>query len=195
MDHCAICFESMDMAAFQDERQQTETCVKLKCQHAYHTLCIIDCMSRMDYKCVQCNAEKDPATQLTRKGLATTLVNEIKRDAEIKRLIAEVEEAKDELHMSVTQLKKDIKEYAKTRSAELQIPEKRKYFMDCISELKKTANATAKSKGSQYVGAFKQACQDERRYYLTNVTDIVFFGRQKARTFYRLKYPHLYMSL
>jgi hypothetical protein len=195
MDHCPICFEYMDMVAFQDERAQTETCVKLKCHHAYHTLCIIDCMSRMDYKCVQCNAEKDPSTQLTRKGLATTLLNEIKRDAEIKRLIAEVEEAKDELHMSVTQLKKDIKEYAKTRSTELHVPEKRKYFMDCIFELRKTTNTIAKNKGTQYVGALKQLVQEERRYYLTNVTDTVFFGRHKARTFYRLKYPHLYMSL
>ena len=195
MNICAICFETMDMQEFEDSQSQTSTCFKLECEHAYHTSCIIRCLSQSGRKCPQCNSEKDPARQLTQEALASKLVNELKRNDAIKPLIAEFKEGKEEYAQTIQQLKKDIKEYAELRAKELCIPDKRKYVMNCLSEIQRTTKSIAAQKGTQYVGAIKHATGRNRTYVGTPSFDRVFFGIQGAYSISRLKYPRLYLEL
>lgn len=116
MDMCILCYENMDMMNYKDERQNTATCYKLDCGHAYHTACIIGCLTQMNRKCPQCNTEKDPSKELSKQGLAEKLLREIRNDEHVKPLVEEFKEIKEEYSESILQLKKDIREYAKKRA-------------------------------------------------------------------------------
>jgi hypothetical protein len=195
MDVCPLCFEGMDMLGYQDERQNTAECYKLDCGHAYHTGCIISCLTQMNRKCPQCNADKDPTRELTREALAAKLIREVRRDDRVKPLLEEFKEIREEYVDSLKQLKKDIKEYAEKRGAELCVPEKRKYLMDCHKEIQSMAKQTAKSKGIEYVGALKDIANRGNRWWEGSAFDRAFFGRQLAYGIRRLKFPRLYMDL
>lgn len=192
MDPCVICFEDMDMKTFEDERQQTPTCIKLECGHAYHTLCIIRCLSNMHQKCPNCNKDKTPKLELTREGLAKKLVSEMRKDDDVKFLMTEYKEIRDELHEANVQLKKDVKLYIEQRKVELNIPEKRRYFMECILKLQGKARTVAKEKGPEYVGAITV---DRRFRYGLSAFECNFFGRTQAYTNRRLKFPYLRLNL
>lgn len=196
MDICPLCFESMDMEGYRDERQNTATCYKLDCGHAYHTSCIIGCLTQMNRKCPQCNNQKDPSKELTKEALAAKLIREVKRDDQVKTLIDEFKETKEEYSEGLAQLKKDLRAYAESRSAELCLPDKRKYMMECLSAIQTTSKMIAKQKGPQYSGALKDTITIAMRYRWGIVPfEQVFFGREEARRIYRLKYPHLYLDL
>ena len=143
MDMCSLCFDPMDMIGFSDQREQTSTCVKLECGHAYHTRCIIQCLSRVDRKCPQCNTHKDPHQQLEHNAILKKLVSEIKQDKRLRESVSELNEAKQECKDAITQLKKDIKAYAKIRAVELELATKRKYMLDCVSEVRRVACSIA----------------------------------------------------
>jgi Zinc finger, C3HC4 type (RING finger) len=185
----------MDMKTYQDERDSTQTCVKLECGHAFHTRCIISCLSQADRKCPQCNSNKDPEQMLTEEGVAVKLINEIKKDDRMKLLMGEISEAKEECATSVVQLKKDIRKYAEERSKELQVDTKRKYLINCLGELRRTAREVANEKGTRYVGALKFIYEQRVRYYGGTVFERYMFGRQSAYSLCRLKRPGLYMNL
>lgn len=195
MDMCILCYENMDMISYRDERENTSTCYKLDCGHAYHTACIIGCLTQMNRKCPQCNTEKDPSKELTKQGLAEKLLREIRNDEQVKPLINEFKEIKDEYSESIIQLKNDIREYAKKRADELCIPNKRKYIMTCLSKVQTTAKNVAKQKGSQYSGALKESKDTHRRWWRGTTFDQIFFGKQTSYSIYRLKYPHLSLNL
>lgn len=194
MDVCPLCFENMDMQGYQDERQNTAECYKLDCGHAYHTACIIGCLTQMNRKCPQCNSQKDPSKELTKEALAAKLIREIKRDDRVKPLIDELKETRDEYTSNISQLKKDIRKYAETRAAELCIPDKRKYMMECLSEIQRNAKAIAKQKGQHYDGALTTV-RDRGRYWRGTPFDELFFGRQMSYSIHRSKYPRLYLDL
>lgn len=193
MDTCVICFEDMDMISFQDERNQTSTCIKLECQHAYHTTCIIRCLSNMHQKCPSCNKDKSPAEQLTIEGLARKLIGEIKKDDDIKFLRYEFKESASEYSDSVSILKKEIREFASKRKKELLLDEKRKYMLTCLSKIQLTAKSISQAKGEQYIAAL-HTCTT-RRPWRGTAFDRLFFGGQEAYRICRLKTPRLYMSL
>lgn len=193
MDTCVICFEQMDMQGYQDERPQTLTCIKLDCGHAYHTPCIIGCLSQVDRKCPQCNADKDPVQSLTREGVIRNLINQLKKDDQLKPLLQEFKEAVDEYSSTNTQLKKDIQEYVKKRSAELEYGAKRKYVSGCMSHIRKTAHAVAKQKGPQYVAALKE--EEPTRYHTRNCFEKRFFGYTIWRMLFRMKHPYIYVHV
>jgi hypothetical protein len=191
-DPCVICFDTMDMRSFQDERQQTATCIKLECGHAYHTRCIIQCLSNMNQKCPNCNNNKGAKHELTREGLAKKLVSEMRKDDDVKFLMTEYKEIREELNEANTQLKKDVRSYIEKRKIELNISEKRNYFMECLLKLQGRARSLAKEKGPEYVGAIAA----ERRFrYGLSAFECNFFGRLQAYANRRLKFPYLRLSL
>ena len=192
-DPCIICFEAMDMSSFEDERDNTETCIKLECGHAYHTRCIIRCLSTLNNKCPNCNNKKTPEQELTREGLAKKLIREVRRNDDVKYLMTEYKEIRNELHEANAQLKKDAIAYVEKRKVELNIPEKRSYFLSCIAKLQAKSRSIAKEKGPQYVGAITGGTR--YRQWISSF-EFNFFGRFQAYTNRRLKFPcirlHLY---
>jgi hypothetical protein len=188
MDICPLCFEGMDMLGYQDERQNTTECYKLDCGHAYHTGCIISCLTQMNRKCPQCNADKDPSKELTREALASKLIREVKRDERVKFLLGEFKEIREEYS-------EDIKEYGEKRAAELCVPEKSKYLMDSHKEIQSTARRIAREKGIEYVGALKDVVNRRNRWWEGSAFDRAFFSKKEAYSIRRLKFPRLYLDL
>lgn len=191
-DPCVICFEAMDMKSFEDERENTETCFKLECGHAYHTRCIIQCLTHMHQKCPNCNKDKTPKQELTREGLTKKLVSEMRKNDDVRFLMVEYKEIKEELSEANAQLKRDVKEYIEKRKLELNIPEKRDYFLSCLTKLQGKARSIAKEKGPEYVGAIHA---DRRYRYGLSTFECNFFGRMQAYNNRRLKFPYLRLHL
>jgi len=192
-DPCVICFEAMDMKSFEDERENTESCVKLECGHAYHTRCIIRCLSSMNQKCPNCNKNKTPMAELTREGIIRKLMREMRKDDDVKFLLGEYNESREELIEANKTLEKDVKKYIEIRKKELHIPEKRSYFMECISKLQGRIRSLAREKGPVYLGAMT-ADPRYRRWMVTSF-EYNFFGRAQGYRNRRLKFPYLRMSL
>uniref|UniRef100_A0A6C0ENN4 RING-type domain-containing protein n=1 Tax=viral metagenome TaxID=1070528 RepID=A0A6C0ENN4_9ZZZZ len=193
MDPCVLCFEDMDMIRFQDTRKSTITCVKLQCGHAYHTECIVNCLSVSNFGCPTCNKQKTPCEELTREGLAKKLVGELKKEDDIKFLINEFKESSLEYNEAISTLKKDTKAFISKRSEELQLADKRKYMLDCLTKLQSTARSISKTKGPQYSGALN--IRVIGRYRRGTPFERLFFSIQEAYRIYRLKTPTLYMPL
>jgi hypothetical protein len=192
MEPCIICFGDMDMISYQDQREQTETCIRLDCGHAYHTRCILRCLSQMNQKCPNCNTPKTASQEITREGIVKNLISEIKKDTDMKFLLNEYKEAREELHESESQLRKDVKEFIEKRKEELCIDDKRKYFISCIARITSNTKAIARTKGPQYVGAL---ITDREYHWGGSYFERLMFGKQQARLNYRLKFPYLRMSL
>jgi len=198
MEHtCVICFDAMDMNEFADERESTQTCIKLDCGHAYHTRCIIQCLSSMNQKCPNCNKDKGPAHELTRDGIVRQILSEIKKDDTMKYLLNEHTESRNELIITERQLMSDVKEFIVQRKLELEIDTKRKYFMSCLSQIQSYAKKYTKSKGPQFTGALYPTRVSSRYYSSWNGSyfEQIMFGRARARADNRLKYPYLRMRL
>jgi hypothetical protein len=195
MDACVLCFEDMDMMSYQDERESTQTCVKLDCGHAFHTQCIVRCLSQAERKCPQCNSNKDPEQTMTEEGIAIQYVSEIKKDERMRMLFNELKEAREECGKAIAQLKKETREYAESRKKELQVDEKRKYMIDCLGELRRVSREVAKDKGSKYMGALKYIYDSRTRYYAGTSFEKYFLGKQAAYGLYRLKHPGVYIHL
>ena len=195
MDPCVICFEDMDMISFEDARERTETCIKLVCGHAYHTQCIVRCLSHLDQKCPNCNSSKTPSEQLTRHGMARKLISELRKDDDIKFLLKEHSESRNELAIAEKQLNLDIKEYIKQRRIELHIDEKRSYFMSCSNHLSSTLKKLAKLKNPQFMAALEPEIHRRYHYWYGSYLDEMLFGRSRARANYRLKFPFFRMRL
>jgi hypothetical protein len=145
----------------------------------------------MNRKCPNCNKEKNARQDLTREGLTKQFMTEIKKDGDIKFLVKELVEIRDELHQTNVQLKKDVKEYFEKRKTELNFTEKRGYLMECISKLQGKTKSLAREKGPEYVGALTY----ERSYCGTTTFERNFFGRSQAYTIRRLKFPYLRLKL
>jgi hypothetical protein len=146
----------------------------------------------MHQKCPNCNKDKTPKQELTREGLAQKLVTELRKDDDIKFLMNEYREIREELNDSITQLKKDVKAYAEKRRIELNIVDKKNYFINCLSKIQGKSRVIAKEKGPEYVGAL--TASGRYRFWLSTF-ECNFFGRAQAHTNRRLKFPYLRLNL
>ena len=90
MPDCSVCQSDMDMEEFNDQRESTETCLKLECGHAFHSRCIIAYMRRTDFDCIQCNRHRTPEVQLEEAGLCAQAIEAFKSDPEFRRLRADI---------------------------------------------------------------------------------------------------------
>ena len=179
------------MKSYEDSKQMTSTCFKLECNHAYHTKCIIECLSKTAHKCPQCNKYKTPEQKLSEKGLAEKLLKELRRGEDVEYSIKEYKEASKEFKSTYTQLKKDIVEYAKARGDELQYSQKHKYMKECIASIKAEIRITARLAGPMYIGATRYGDRWEReRYFTENI-----LGEHNRRNFYRIRNIRTYFYI
>jgi hypothetical protein len=146
----------------------------------------------MHQQCPNCNTTKTPVQELTREGIAKNLIAEVKKDLDMKFLLQEYTEIRKELSETESQLKKDVKEFAKKRVEELHLEDKRKYFISCISRITTHTKSIAKTKGPQYVASL---VADRQYHWGGSYFERLIFGKQQARSNYRLKFPYLRMSL
>jgi uncharacterized coiled-coil DUF342 family protein len=109
---CGICFEEMDMNGYRDERQSTQTCFKLDCNHAFHTKCIVECLQKTHKECPSCNSEKTILEDLTLEGALQKLIEDVKKVKCVKESFRNCLVAKKDLTNTTNQLKKEIKEFA-----------------------------------------------------------------------------------
>lgn len=196
MEPCPICLDDMDMLSFNDRRDTTATCYKLECGHAYHTKCIIQTLSQAERKCPSCNHTKDPSTLLTEQGLAIQLLTKVKKSEDVKMAVGELRQALIEYNESIKTLKDDTKAYIEKRSLELQIPQKRRYFMECLSAVHRNAAAVAKTLNPKYIAAFEVVEKNwGGRYYRGTSFERLFYGRTQAYAISRSKHPRLWFPL
>jgi len=194
-DQCPICFDDMDMKAYEDEHESTTTCFKLACKHAFHTKCIVDVLSQTERKCPSCNNNKNPSELLTKEGLAKKLLTELKRTPELRFAINEVKESMKEFKQTLKILKKDIKEYTETRKIELGFDVKRKYMMDSLKKLPHVTKTEAKKKGVKYFGAVTLEETRRNHYWGGTPFERAFFGKQMGWKISRLKNPTIFYRL
>lgn len=182
---CAVCFDEMDMKSFEDEQDQTATCFKLECGHAYHTRCIVSCLQRTQHKCPQCNSHKTPENVLSMEGLISEVFREVRKKRELKDELYEYRESKKDFENMLNTLKKDVKSYITTRKEELQFKEKRKRFTDSVRIVRFKFGRLCKEKGPLYAGAYINTPEWRR-------TRLIF---PNGKHIYRRRYPYLYLKL
>jgi len=183
MDSCPLCFEDMDMKSYEDERDCTPTCFKLECKHSFHTKCIIECLTHANRKCPSCNSQKNADELLSAEGLCDRLMKELKNDVDVRYLVNEYKEASAEFKSTFSQLKKEVKEFAKKRGEELQFFEKRNYNRQCLHAIKTEMKHTARLLGSKYLGAMLHGDKWERDRRFRNI----ILGDSHRRHYYRIR--------
>jgi hypothetical protein len=194
-DQCPICFDDMDMKAYEDERESTTTCFKLECKHAFHTKCIVDVLSQTGRKCPNCNQNKSPSELLTKEGLAKKLLTELKRTAEVRLATNEVKESIKEFKQTLKILKNDIKKYSELRKVELGFDVKRKYMIDSLKKIPLVVKAEAKQKGAKYWGAVTLEETRRNHYWGGTAFERAFFGKQMAWKISRLKNATIFFRI
>jgi hypothetical protein len=196
MDICPICLEDMDMIHFNDERESTPLCFKMNCGHAYHTKCIISCLSVEGKKCPQCNDKKSASQELSIEGLRAKYLREIKRDKDIQFLMNELTLSEQEYTDAKRQLKKDIQEFINKRKVELGMDVKREYVLECLKRIRNDSKVIAKEKGPEYVACLVPGDQrGYRRSWGGTPFERHFFGRTKAYHFCRLKNTYIHLKI
>jgi len=134
---CSICWEDMDMQDFNDSQESTLTCFKLECGHSYHTKCIIMALSKTKHQCPLCNKEKSIQDKVEEQAYIKKILRKVSRLPSIKEIKQEIVVAKKQYRDIVLQLSADVREYAAKKSAELLLPQKRTYFLKCLSQGRK----------------------------------------------------------
>ena len=182
---CTICFDEMDMNSYQDDQDQTLTCYKLECGHAYHTKCIVTCLQKMNNNCPNCRSQKTPQEILTLEGLVSQLLNEVRRGKQLKLEMDGYKASVKNYEDSLKQLKNDTKQFIETRKTELNIPQKRKQFYLSTNRVKSKFLKICREKGPMYLGAYKNLTEWRRDRFL-------FSPRRKM---YKLRNPYVYVRI
>lgn len=192
-DTCAICLDDMDMKTFEDERNSTETCVKLDCKHAFHTRCIITCLSTQDKQCPQCNTPKTFEEEITSEGLMKMSVRRFKRQPQVKSLLQEMNIAKKEYCGNLKILRQEVRKFVLEKVKEFNMTAQRKYFIKCIRKMRKMVKDEATRLGPMYVGILENDRGWRSRYGGSSVERMIYGC--KSWSLYRIKNPYLRMKL
>lgn len=188
---CTVCFEEMDMHAYQDERASTPTCFKLECNHAFHTKCIVECLQKTRHKCPSCNEDKNLEGTLTKEGIVLELVDEVKKVESVKLAVDEFRKAKVEMSESLRIFKEDVKKYANQKKAEMKLSEKYKYYTQCQSNVSQEANRVAKTKGGKYRAVFSERFKHVRY----QAFEKALFGSYLRTHNYQYKHPFFRLTI
>lgn len=178
---CAICFEQMDMLTYQDEHESTSTCFKLRCGHAFHTKCIIDCLQKTNKKCPHCNSHKTPEEILTMEGTIAKLLTESSRNKQLREELNEFKTHKQKLSSKIKQIKKETAEFVNKRKEELMITESRKQLSSSMRKVNTKLAKICMEKGPMYYGAYKNIPHWRRDKLIFN----------KSYTIYRLRHSYI----
>lgn len=190
---CAVCLEQMDMLTYKDEHESTSTCFKLRCGHAFHTKCIVECLQRANKECPCCNDKKNLDEEMTNAGILINLIKEIRKDGRVKIAMDEYKEAKKELQDTTNQLKIDVLEYSRKRKEELEYENKHKYFLKSISNVKSEMKEVSKEKGPKFQALFTRSfnkCLGSNQYQFER-----FVLNAYGYKFYKLKYKRIHLNL
>ena len=179
----------MDMQQFKDERDGTQTCHKLECEHAFHTKCIVNFLTRTNHKCPSCNEYKTAESELETEGVIMNLLKEVRRDDNVKNTIHEYATIKQEYSDVLRQLKNEVKKFSLQRAIELKIPEHKSYYQKCKTELKRAAMDAARQLGNKYVAAAKTIKNG------VTYIEYLLFGRRRWGREWRFNHPGIYIRL
>lgn len=186
-DICSICYEHMDMQSFKDPKTTTTTCVKLECEHAYHTTCIISVLNKTNAQCPLCGKNK-VSDEITREGLLKKIFSSAKRNPQIKEGIAEFKESFSTYKELIKQLRIETEEFIINRMKQTNFKQNRTYLIKTMDNVRCNVRKYAKSMGPQYVGALTPG---DRSYWLKRRINTEFFGIRGWRSYNIINYPVL----
>lgn len=163
MDDCPICYSPMDMMLYADTRENTPTCFKLQCGHAYHTKCIIEFLSLLHKKCPQCNMDKTKESECQMLGAtAKKIMNDLKQDEVTRLLLQEYKASKGEYDEAYSDLKNKMTMSVAVLKREVKFDEKFEYFTNCKSTLEKHIKSKMGKWNNFSVGTLMQ----KRTYFM-----------------------------
>jgi hypothetical protein len=178
----------MDMKSFKDSNTSTTTCVKLECEHAYHTTCIITVLNKTNAQCPLCGKNK-VSDEVTREGLLKKIFSSAKRNPEIKQGIQEFKESFSTYKELLKKLKIETEEFIINRMKETNFKQNRTYLIRTMDNVRWSVRRYAKSMGPQYVGALIPS--DNSQYWLKRRINTEFFGIRAWRNYNIINYPVL----
>lgn len=188
---CTICFDEMDMNAYQDDRESTSTCFKLECNHAFHTKCIIECLQKTRHKCPSCNQEKTFSETLNREGIFQELIDDIKKAEPVREKLQEYSIAKRELDETVKAIQQEVKDFANQRKLEHKYIDKKRYVFQCIADVKRAGIREAKTMSPRHRAIVTEGSAFRR----ISKIDLSLIGLHKPYQLYRLRHPSVMIRL
>lgn len=185
--NCAICWDTMDMKEYQDEKESTETCFKLECDHAFHTKCIMECLLKSKHACPLCNKDKDPIEQLELAGLARKFFMQAVRDPDVLAFRKEFNLATREYQSKLREHRQKSKEVVQKITDELNLKEHRSYYLKSLDTVKKAIKRKVDEMGPKYIGA---ALFKKERWDAPLIESLLIPGYRQFRwRYYRMKNP------
>jgi len=192
---CPICYEDMDMLEYKDEAEGTETCHKLECGHAFHTKCIISCLTKSHHACPSCNKVKLPQEQLGIETLIRSTLMVVRRDPRVKDAKKEYETGKAEYKELLRQLQKEGKAWLEKRAEELKIKEYRSYYYRSGTAVMSAAREVAKELGPRYIAALNSDRTPTDRWGTTISKKVIFGENPPGYRDWRVRNPRIWLRL